>query len=97
MQTARNVKFQIKPEKRDEFTRLFRDELIPMLKKQEGFRSELALLNKDNASAISLWKDADSAMKYEKETYPQLVQRLQPLIVGTPTVEKYEVAATTLS
>jgi quinol monooxygenase YgiN len=95
--TARNVKFQIKAGKRDEFTRLFNDELIPMLKKQDGFRSELALLHNEQASAISIWKDSDSAMKYEKETYPQLVRRLEPVISGAPTVEKYEVAATTLS
>jgi quinol monooxygenase YgiN len=92
--TARNVKFQIKPGKRDEFTRLLNDELIPLLKKQDGFRSELALLDNEKASAISIWKDASSATKYEKETYPQLVRRLEPLMIGTPTVEMYEVAAT---
>ncbi len=97
MQTARNVKFQIKAGKRDEFTRLLNDELIPMLKKQDGFRTELALIHNDQASAISVWKDSDSAMKYEKDAYPQLMRRLEPVIVGAPTVEKYEVAGTTLS
>lgn len=97
LQTARNVKFQVKQGKRDELSRLFKEELIPTLKKQDGFQSEMALYHDGHASAISVWKDSASATKYETEIYPNLLRRLEPVLVGTPTVETYEVAASTIS
>ncbi len=96
LKTARNVRFQIKQGKRDEFTRLFNDEVIPMLKKQDGFHSELAMLHDSNASAISVWKDVQSADRYQSDLYPQLIRRLEPVMAGAPTVETFEVTATTL-
>ena len=45
MQYARNVHFQIKPGKEKEFTTLFENEVLPMLRKQNGFQNELTLVN----------------------------------------------------
>lgn len=96
MKTARNVTFDIKQGKRDEFTRLFNSEVIPTLKKQAGFHSELALVHDGHASAISVWNDSKSADKYEKDIYPQLLRQLEPIMSGTATVKTYEVCASTL-
>ena len=96
MQFARNVHFQIKNGKEKEFTTLFENEVIPMLRKQNGFRNELTLVNPDGAIGISLWDDRKSAETYNTSTYPQILEKLNPVITGTPKVETYDVTATTL-
>ncbi len=93
MNFARNVHFQLKSGKEKEFTTLFENEILPMLRKQNGFKEELTLVNKDNAVGISLWADRLSAESYQTTTYPKIVEKLKGVIVGTPRVETYEVFA----
>ena len=96
MRFARNVHFNIKAGKAAEFTQLLQAEVIPVLKKQPGFKSELALMRGSSAMGISLWDDRKSAEQYAQVSYPQVLQKLSPVIEGTPQVEMYEVAASTL-
>ena len=96
MKFARNVHFQIKNGKEDEFTTLFENSVIPTLKKQGGFREELTLVNKDGAVGISVWEDRKSAEAYDSSTYPEVLKTLHPCIVGTPRVEMYDVTTRTL-
>jgi heme-degrading monooxygenase HmoA len=96
MQFARNVHFKIKNGKEKEFTTLFENEVIPMLRKQSGFQNELTFVNPDEAIGVSLWDNRKSAEAYQASTYPQILAKLNPVIVGTPTVKTYDVTATTL-
>ena len=96
MQFARNVHFQIKTGKEKEFTTLLENEVIPMLRKQSGFQNELTFVNPNGAIAISLWEDRKSAEAYNTSTYSQVLAKLNPVIVGTPKVETYDVTASTL-
>ena len=96
MQFARNVHFQIKSGKEKEFTTLFENEVIPMLRKQSGFQNELTFVNPDEAIGVSLWDNRKSAETYNTSTYPQVLAKLNQVIVGTPTVKTYDVTATTL-
>ena len=94
MRYARNVHFQIKPGKDQEFTKLLNSEVLPLLKKQQGFRTEIALMNGPHALGISVWEDRQSAEQYAKATYPDVLKTLTPVIEGTPQVETYDVAST---
>ena len=94
MKFARNVYFQFKTGKETELNNLFEKEVLPMLRKQDGFQEEVTLLNPKGANFISLWDNRKNAETYEKATYPQVLAKLNPYIVGTPTVEKYETATT---
>jgi quinol monooxygenase YgiN len=94
MRFARNVHFQIKSGKEKEFTGLFEKEVVPMLRKQNGFQEEVTLVNPKGAYAISLWDDRKSADAYQTATYPQILAKLTPFIEGTPTIETYENAST---
>lgn len=97
MQFTRNVHFELKPNKAQEFRTLFNREVVPMLKTEDGFRGELALIRDNRAVGISLWKDRQSAESYQKNTYPKVLRTLEPLMTGQPTVETYDIATTTLS
>ena len=93
MKFARNVHFQIKSGKETEFNKLFEKEVIPMLRKQEGFQEEVALINPKGAHYISLWDNRKNAETYATATYPQVLAKLTDFLVGNPSVETYETAS----
>ena len=95
-QIARSVRFDIATDKNEQFHTLFRNEILPTLKKQDGFKDELLLVKDQHVLAISVWNDMDSARKYETATYPQLDRKLRPVMSGNPTVEtfKYDLLST---
>ncbi len=94
---ARSVRFDIAVDKNEEFHNLFRNEILPTLKKQDGFKDEMLLVKDQHVLAISVWNDVDSARKYETATYPQLDKALRPVMNGKATVEtfKYDSLSTT--
>jgi hypothetical protein len=94
---ARSVRFDIAADKNEEFHTLFRNEILPTLKKQDGFKDEMLLVKDQHVLAISVWNDVDSARKYETATYPQLDKALRPVMNGKATVEtfKYDSLSTT--
>ena len=89
-QIARSVRFDIATDKSEEFHTLFRNEILPILKKQDGFKDELLLVKDQHVLAISVWNDMDSARKYESATYPQLDKALRPVMSGKATVETFK-------
>ena len=93
MRFARNVHFQIKSGKETEFNSLFEKEVLPMLRKQNGFQEELTLVNPKGANFISLWDNRTNAETYATATYPQVLAKLTSFIVGTPSVETYDTAS----
>ncbi|HLN93371.1 MAG TPA: hypothetical protein VK389_05880 [Thermoanaerobaculia bacterium] len=96
MKFAREVHFQLKGGKEKEFSDLFEKEILPILRKQNGFLEEVTLVNPKGAVGISLWDNRLHAETYVKAGYPQVLAKLTPVITGTPTVETYEIASTYL-
>jgi quinol monooxygenase YgiN len=94
-QFTRNVRFDIKPGKSQEFKNVMENDVLPILKKQDGFRGELALVNENHAVGISCWDTEKSAETYRTETYPRVLETLKPVIQGTASVETYDLASTT--
>ncbi len=90
MRFARNVQFKIKTGKEQEFTGLFEKEVLPMLRKQNGFQEEVTLVNPKGVHAISLWDNRQSADAWQTGTYPQVLAKLTTVIEGTPIVETYD-------
>jgi heme-degrading monooxygenase HmoA len=94
---ARNVTLHLKADKASEFTRTLETDVLPMLRRQPGFKDEITFLatDGDEAVAISLWDKQESAEAYGRETYPAVLQKLERVVQGTPKVESYEVANST--
>jgi quinol monooxygenase YgiN len=94
---SRHVTLNIKPNQREELSQTFEREILPLLQKQNGFMDELVFLGPDNKSviAISLWENKESADRYNRETYPQVLKSLASVVEGTPQVRGYEVAFST--
>ena len=92
-QVARSVRFDIAKDKNEEFHKLFKTEVLPVLKKQDGFKDELLLVHDQHVLAISVWNNADAARKYETATYPQVDKALRPVMAGEPTIETFDYAS----
>ena len=95
---ARHVTMRLKMNNARQFTQTLEQDILPLLRKQNGFQDELAFVSPDGreAVAISLWDRKESADAYARETYPQVQKNMANVVEGTPTVETYEVASSTL-
>jgi len=94
---ARNVSMNLKPNTAREFTQTFEKDILPILRKQNGFKDEITFVAPDGAEAIaiSLWDRKESAEAYGRDTYPEVLKSLAKVIEGTPEVLNYEVANST--
>jgi heme-degrading monooxygenase HmoA len=94
---ARNVTLHLKANTAPEFTRTLETDVLPLLRKQNGFKDEITFVAPDGAEAIaiSLWDRKESAEAYGRDTYPEVLKSLAKVIEGTPEVENYEVANST--
>jgi len=94
---VRKVIALLKPNSISKFSLLMEKEIIPMLRKQNGFQDELTFFapSEDAVTGISLWDNASSAEAYSHAAYPAVLKELAALIEGTPKVDTYEVVNST--
>ena len=94
---ARSVSIRLKPNSVAEFNSTLENEILPLLRKQKGFRDELALFtpNGSEVLAISLWDQKENAEVYGRESYPAVLKTLGKVVEGTPQVHTHEVSSST--
>lgn len=94
---TRNVSMKLKADSAKEFTRMLENEVIPVLRKQKGFKDEITLVapERNEAVAISFWDKKENAEVYNREKYPEILKTLSKVVDGTPRVESFEVANST--
>ena len=94
---ARNVTLHLKANTAAEFTRTLENDVLPILRKQSGFKDEIAFLSPEGneAVAISLWDSKETAEAYSRDTYPAVLKSLERMVDGTPAVDSYEVTNST--
>jgi hypothetical protein len=94
---ARNVSLNLKANSQSEFVRMLEKDVLPVLRKQSGFKDEITFVapNGTDALAISLWEKRENAEAFSRDTYPGVLQSLATVIEGTPRVETYEVKNST--
>jgi hypothetical protein len=89
---ARNVTFHLKSNMLSDYTRTLENEILPLLRKQKGFKDEITLSNpgSQDATVISLWENKANAEAYNTNTYPEVLRTLGRFIEGTPKVQTFE-------
>ena len=94
---GRQVTMKLKPNSTSELTRLADNEIIPILRKQKGFRDETTLIAPERSEAIanSFWDTREDADAYNRIGYPEVLKTLSNVIEGTPTVKTFEFANST--
>jgi hypothetical protein len=95
---ARILEFVPKLETKEEFIRVVKNEVLPILTKQHGFLEMLPFfpeIKNEKVLTISLWTEKKDAERYEREWFPKVKEILNPYLT-TPITFKYYVVETTL-
>jgi len=94
---ARNVSFRLKSNMQSDYARTFENQILPLLRKQKGFKEEIGLCSPGmtDAVSISLWETKSNADDYNTNTYPGVLRTLATVIDGTPRVHNYETVTST--
>ena len=94
---AHRVSVHLKPNSTAEFTQRLEKEVIPMLRKQSGFRDEITFVGGAGTDAfgVSLWDNKESADAYNLGPYAEVTKILANLVDGDPQVDTYEVSNST--
>jgi hypothetical protein len=80
-----------------ELNRIAETEILPILRKQKGFRDESVLIAPERSEAIanSFWDTKADAEAYDHTAYAEVLKTLANTIDGTPTVKTFEFANST--
>ncbi len=94
---ARNVSLHLKSNMLSEYTRTFQNDILPLLRKQNGFKDEITFAGTGgvDVTAISLWENKNDADAYNTNTYPQVLKTMARFIEGTPKVHTSDVVNST--
>jgi len=91
---ARIVEFIPKLEQKEEFVKVVRNEVLPILKKQTGFLEILPLFPETKTEkmiTITLWAEKRDAERYEREMYPKVEGILKPYLTTPVAFKHYNV------
>ena len=67
---SRNVGLNLKVKSTAEFTRILEGQIIPLLRRQNGFEDEISFVapERNEAATMSLWDKKDDAEAYTRGT-----------------------------
>ena len=94
---GRQVTLKLKANSSSELNRITKDEILPILRKQKGFRDETTFIAPERSEAIinSFWDTKADAEAYDHTAYAEVLKTLSNVIDGTPTVKTFEFANST--
>ena len=94
---GRQVTMKLKPNSAKELTRIAETEIIPILRRQKGFRDEATFIAPERSEAVanSFWETKEDAEAYHQTGYQEVLKALSTVIDGMPTVRTFEVANST--
>ena len=85
---------QLHPDKVDEATRIWREEVLPLAEQTEGFRGVLVFGDRSSGKggAITLW-ETEAAMQASAASgyLQQALAKFAPVFAGHPTQENVEI------
>jgi heme-degrading monooxygenase HmoA len=87
----------LKPNSTAGFTKKLETEVIPLLRKQKGFKDEITFVTPTgkDSFAVSLWDSKENAEAYSRGSYTEVNKILSDLVEGTPQVRTFEIANST--
>ena len=94
---ARSLTFRVKANMQSDYSNIFENQILPLLRKQKGFKDEIAMCNpgSQDAVSISLWEHKSNADDYNTRVYPEVLKTLGKVIDGTPRVQTFETVVST--
>jgi quinol monooxygenase YgiN len=87
----RFLEFTVKPDKKVELVKKIKEEILPILNKNNGFFDLLPWEVETEPTkfyAVSLWYEKKDAQKYEKEYFARVKQIVEPFLTA-PVIVKF--------
>ncbi len=94
---GRQVTLKLKANSATELNRIAEAEILPILRKQKGFRDETTFIAPERSEVIasSFWDTKADAEAYDRTAYAEVLKTLSNVIDGPPTVKTFESANST--
>ena len=94
---TRHLTMKLKANVAPEFNRTIENEVLPMLRKQPGFRDEITFVAPErlDALAISFWETKENCDAYSRTGYPEVMKIVEKFLDGTPKVENFVLSNST--
>ena len=94
---GRQVTLKLKANSATELNRIAEAEILPILRRQKGFRDESTFIAPERLEAVanSFWDTKADAEAYDRTAYADVLKTLSNVIDGTPTVKTFEFANST--
>jgi hypothetical protein len=91
---ARSISVRLRPNKAREFVSILETEIIPLLRRQKGFRAYITFVAQDGTEAvgITLWEQLADIEVYERASLLQVMLALAKIIDGSPQVQTYDIS-----
>ena len=95
---SRIVSCTIKPEKISEFRTALKSEVLPAIARQPGFVDLVESLDADSGTFVctTLWNTHQDVEHYDQTLFPELAQKLVPLLNGQPDIKTLTVENSTV-
>jgi quinol monooxygenase YgiN len=91
---ARIVELFPRLEKKDEFLKLVRTDVVPILKKQPGFLEILPFIpevENERMVVITLWAEKRDAELYVREVFPKISDKIRPFLLSPIASRHYTI------
>ena len=94
---TRHVTMRLKRNAAPELAHVIETVIMPLLRKQKGFRDQFTLVAPDRAAAVTttFWDTKEDAETYNRTMYPEVLRLLAEVVEKNPLVETFEVAHST--
>ena len=94
---GRQVTLKLRTNSATELNRIAETQILPILRKQKGFRDETTFIAPERSEAVvnSFWDTKADAEAYDRTAYADVLKTLSNVIDGTPTVKTFEFANST--
>jgi quinol monooxygenase YgiN len=89
---ARILEFVPKMDKKEEFIKAVKNEILPILTKQTGFLEILPLfpeISTEKVLFVSLWTEKQYFERYQKEWFPKVEEVVKPYLTTSMTSKVY--------
>jgi len=98
MMVTRVVSLRLKPNRAADFNRTVERDIVPMLRKQRGYRDCITLIapNEKEALGISFWDNDENAEAYDRMASTELPKLLGDTVEGKPEVKTYTLEHSTI-
>lgn len=95
---SRIVSCTIKPEKISEFRTALKSEVLPAITRQPGFVDLVESIDDGSGTFVctTLWNTRQDVELYDQTLFPEIAQKLVPLLNGQPDIKTLTVENSTV-